>query len=306
MAYRNINYFGFNLMWCLLAVRLLWATPVWPESPMTDIEQMVTSGDTIHSPEMGHWHFEIQGRYRAFDNLDEYSTFSPLFSAESGAHGWKRKWKDEGTVIKISRALINTKHFSLRPGVGLGIVRGYFTASNHEAAFSEKWKTENALLWALSADFKIRQTPERGPFFNIGYGYNYAEAEEDRESVISQRPGPLSDYRDARFKWKTNELSFSLGWKMDRVTPVVGIGYSCLELKKSLRHDIPEAFAGTLKELEDIRVLNSRESKYRYRSQSNWAPLIRLECRLSPVCFLTAGVNFVNNRCFDLALQYGF
>lgn len=290
----------------LLAATLVWAFPVRSEPLMVETARPASIETTPRYSADKIWHLNVRTLHHGFFDLDEYDSFSPLRVNRAENTSWKIKWRDERVGIEISRALFDIKYVSFRPAVGLGLVRGYFAASNPEAGFYESWKTQNALWYAVAADFELRRAPERGPFFNIHCGYSYAEAEEDRESVVSQSPRTLNDFREARFKWKTNELAFSLGWRLGRVTPMVGIGCFSLGLKKWLRYDIPEDTAARPQELEDIRALNSRESKYRYRSQGNWAPLVRLECRLSPQCLLAAGAIIGNNRRLDLAFRYLF
>lgn len=248
----------------------------------------------------------VTGRYLEFNNLNEPAAFNPAAAYVPQTGGWERSWREEEFYATVFYDLLDMEYAALRPGMHLGVARGFFKARNEQASFYETWDTEMAVLWGPSLYGELRLHRESGPFLALSYEYFMAEAGEADETVGSAKGlGTRPEDRDAYFRWSRQEASLAAGWRFWTLTPNVGVRYRDFSLKKTLTHHVSQAgLSGT--ELALVQALNSLPSEYRYASSSPWAPFVALSWRPSPHFYLNASAILSRDRDFTLSAVFSF
>lgn len=248
----------------------------------------------------------LTGRYLEFNTLDEPVAFNPAAAYVPQTGGWERSWREDECYATVFYDLLDMEYAILRPGMHLGVARGFFKARNEQASFYETWDTEMALLWGPSLYGELRLHREIGPFLALSYEYFMAEAGEADETVGSAKGlGTRPEDRDAYFRWSRQEASLAAGWRFWTLTPGVGVRYRDFSLKKTLTHHVPQAgLSGT--ELALVQALNSQPSEYRYASSSPWVPFVALAWRPSPRFYLDASAILSRDQDFTLSVVYSF
>lgn len=267
-----------------------------------------TFGDTDAALRLldGRLGVKVTGRYLEFNDLNEPVAFNPASAYVPQTGGWERSWREEELYATVTYDLLDLDHATLRPGMHLGVVRGFFKARTEQAAFYETWDTEAAFLWGPSLYGELRLYRESGPFLALSYDYFMAEAGEADETVGSARgQGTRPEDRDAYFRWSRQEASLAAGWRFRSLTPRVGVRYRDFSLEKTLAHHISQTgLSGP--ELALVQALNSQPSEYRYASSSPWVPFVELAWRPLPNLSLNASAILSRDRDFSLSAVFSF
>lgn len=261
---------------------------------------------TARAEEPGTWSLSLGGAYALHRDLREDFLFSPAGSAlRVPDAGWERKWSEQRLWLELSRDLLSGEHWRLKPGLRLGQAQGYFSASNNGLNFSERWRTQPALLWGGFLEMELRGSPRAGPFLRLRYDLTRAEAAEEFEQVSGGGGGGGSE-RDARFRWSEDELLIALGWRLGAWRPWLGVSRLDWRLQKWLRYHIAEGGIRSPADLALIRSLNAAESEYHYHNENDWGPAAGLEADLGDGWSLELSARFLGREQYGLSLARAF
>ena len=254
----------------------------------------------------GRLRIALTGRHLEFNDLEEPFAFNPAAAYVPQTGGWERFWDEDELYATVSYDLLDFPRATLRPGMHVGVARGFFKARNESAAFYETWETRPAFFWGPSLYAELRVFRESGPFLALTYDYFMAEAAEAEETVGSARGrGTRPEDRDAYFRWSRQEAAVAAGWRFGAVTPQAGVRYRDLTLKKTLTHHISQAgLSGT--ELALVQALNSQPSEYRYAASSPWVPFVELAWRPLPNLSLEAAAILSRDQDFTISAVFSF
>lgn len=250
-------------------------------------------------------HLEVGGSRGQYLHLSESYQFNPAARLMMPiATGWDRRWRDDRVWLQARYDVRVGDHLVFQPGLVLGAARGRFAAGNAGSGFSEEWLTRAALLAGLSLAAELHADPAHGPFLMAQYLFSRAEADEAKETVISDRVTNPDD-RDARFRWLASEAILGLGCRWGAFKPMVGIAHTDVRLKKRLRYHIPEADVGGV-DLEVVRALNGVASEYHFENKHPWAPFLELGWQATPAWALVARGSLAGRDGYSVGLRAGF
>jgi hypothetical protein len=238
-----------------------------------------------------------------FRSREDYQ-FTPASARQVPAAGWERKWSEQRLWLVLSRDLLGGEHWRLTPGLRLGQAQGFLSASNNGLNFSERWRTQPALLWGGFLEAELRAAPRAGPFLHLRYEMSRAEAEEEFEQVGGGGGGGAE--RDARFRWSEDELLLALGWRLGAWRPWLGASRLDWRMQKWLRYHISESGVRDPATLALIRALNSAESEYHYHDGEPWGAAAGLEAELGGGWSLEISARFLGREQYGLALARSF
>ncbi len=288
---------------------LLWFLPLilWASPGLCFVaDGTFQSAQRAFAPLDGRLGVRVTGRYLEFNEMREPLAYSLAAAMQPATAGWERMWRQSDWCATITYDILDTERFTLRPGVHLGVSQGRFKARNASIGFSETWDTRQAFLWGPSLAAEIRMRRKGGPFLSLAYDLFLAEAGEADETIASaDNQGSRPEDRDAYFRWRRHEATAALGWRFGAFTPRAGVKYRDFLLKKSLSHHISTVGA-VGSDLLLLQALNSRPSRYEYRSSTPWAPFVAFAWRVIPNVALSGEALLSRDKDFSLSVAFSF